>query len=136
METRVQSQGSGGYGLGDLAYDSWSTISTTIYTLLPPNSPSCGDGAQWKGASASSLHTGGVNGALVDGSVRFISETIHTKNLTVAGAYPAGTTHVGRMPDQPYAATTGGTDAVAGQPFSWGVWAELGAINSGEAISF
>jgi hypothetical protein len=134
--TRVVSQGVGLYGPGDVAFDTFMSIGTGIYTLLPPNSPSCGDGDMYHGVSASSLHPGGVNGVLMDGSVRFINETIHTKNLTVVGRYPTGYSHVGRVPSTPVANATGGTDAIVGQTFSYGIWAELGAINSGHTISF
>ena len=53
---------------------------TIFHTVLPPNSPSCTSGPNinenrrlW---SASSRHIGGVGGAMCDGSVRFISQTI------------------------------------------------------------
>lgn len=54
-------------------------------TVLPPNSPSCSYGsyASSRGLySAASYHTGGVNAVYADGSVRFISETVDTGNLT------------------------------------------------------
>ena len=47
-------------------------------TVLPPNSPVCsysGDNV-WGAATAQSNHSGGVNAAMLDGSVRFVSETI------------------------------------------------------------
>ena len=54
---------------------------------LPPNSPSCvGSGGGGKDdfsiISASSNHSGGVNVAMLDGSVRFVSETIDCGNIT------------------------------------------------------
>ena len=127
--------------MGWRAYDTRWNWGVAVFTLLPPNSPSCRN-SSWGGASASSEHSGGVQAALADGSVRFISDTIHTKNLGIAargsgGAHvPQGESHDNWVPATPIANTTGGTDAVAGSSFSYGVWAELGAINDGSATSF
>ena len=59
---------------------------TNFVAALPPNSPSCaGTDAQaentWGLISASSNHSGGVNVCMLDGSVRFVSETIDTGNI-------------------------------------------------------
>jgi len=54
-------------------------------TILPPNSPTCGaEGGDYQATilPASSNHSGGVNVGMVDGSVRFVSETIDCGNLT------------------------------------------------------
>jgi len=50
----------------------------SFHTVLPPNSPSCMTdvGAVVLVVSATSYHTGGVNGVMMDGSCRFISDTI------------------------------------------------------------
>ncbi len=54
-------------------------------TILPPNAPICSSGSA-HGSPAlfppQSFHSGGVNVGMVDGSVRFVSETIDCGNLT------------------------------------------------------
>ncbi|MDR2643418.1 MAG: DUF1559 domain-containing protein [Planctomycetaceae bacterium] len=86
------------------------------HTLLPPNSPSCH--ADWHKAliSTSSNHNGGINVCLLDGSVRFINETINTENLNRAS------TSLSQPQD-------------ASGIFSYGIWANLGAINDGQAVT-
>ena len=81
-------------------------------TVLPPNSPTCSyaDGDQgWGCASAQSNHSGGVNAAMLDGSVRFISETIDAGN---ASSYCVSS---GKSP--------------------YGVWGAMGSINGGETVT-
>ncbi|MEQ9406170.1 MAG: DUF1559 domain-containing protein [Fuerstiella sp.] len=83
-------------------------------TVLPPNAASCTNDANNNadGAvsvlSASSLHTGGVQVLLADGSARFVSENIDTGNLGVA------------------------TSRGASSPY--GVWGALGTRAGGETI--
>jgi prepilin-type processing-associated H-X9-DG protein len=93
------------------------TISTHFNTLLPPNSPSCADkndGADPMIQPPTSYHSGGVNGALGDGSVRFISETINalSSGIVVADARPK---------------LSGASD--------FGVWGALGTASGGESVS-
>lgn len=80
-------------------------------TVLPPNGPSCsawsGEDA-WGVFSANSYHVGGVSGALADGSVRFLGDTIDCGNSNKEN-------------------TSGES------PF--GVWGALGTIASGETAS-
>jgi prepilin-type N-terminal cleavage/methylation domain-containing protein/prepilin-type processing-associated H-X9-DG protein len=74
-----------------------SSMMTTLFTAtLPPNSPSCSASSnQQLGfsasgiVSASSRHPGGVNVALADASVRFISETINAKTPSATEPTPA-----------------------------------------------
>lgn len=81
-------------------------------TVIGPNGPSCEATANASGDGESSIlspssnHTGGVNALLADGSVRFISDSIHTGSLNL----PPVTT--GQSP--------------------YGVWGALGTRDGGE----
>lgn len=85
-------------------------------TVLAPNGPSCVSGAdggsdsQHAVLSASSYHTGGVNTVFVDGSVRFISDSIDTGNHAVKPVMLA--------------------------PSPYGVWGALGTRAGGEVSTF
>ncbi len=98
---------------GYLAYSGFCTV-------LPPNSPSClpnevlgspQDLASngYALMSATSYHPGGVNLGMMDGSVRFMLDTVNTGTLTIDP-----TNHMGASP--------------------YGVWGALGSINGGEAV--
>jgi len=83
-------------------------------TVLPPNAPGCSEGGSWADARnavfpPASRHPGGVNLLMADGSVRFISETIDTGDLT--------------LPE------------VNQGPSPYGVWGALGSKAGGEGIS-
>lgn len=110
-----------GHNLGQRAWDYYPQT-VGFHTLMPPNSPSCHDNWDYAWVSASSNHTGGVQVALLDGSVRFISETINTQNLNRASTIP-GTWEPPSVPSD-----GDGT-------FSYGVWASLGSINGGESVA-
>ena len=93
----------GWWFLGDIS-------STLIVNTYPPNAhkrTSSTDAFAWAN-SASSLHPGGVNGLMGDGSVRFIKETIDTTPVDPRRGYP----------------TTGPR----------GVWQRLATRNGGEVI--
>ncbi|MEN6495796.1 MAG: DUF1559 domain-containing protein, partial [Thermoguttaceae bacterium] len=88
-------------------------VYTGFNTVLPPNSPHCMYSDSWDGNwgifNASSLHPGGANGAMADGSVRFFSETINAGNPALAE-------------------TTSG-------PSRYGVWGALGTKDGGETVN-
>jgi prepilin-type N-terminal cleavage/methylation domain-containing protein len=80
-----------------------------ITTIMPPNGPSCYQGADNPSNAPgiftpSSRHTGGVHVLLGDGAVRFISDSINCGNFG------------------------------SGTPVSFGVWGALGTINGNESI--
>lgn len=86
-------QYTGSVGQGCARTDSWSTSIRQFNTLAPPNwrhhdftNYGCwilvGDGVK----TARSRHPGGVNAALGDGSVHFISDTINTDTWQCMGA--------------------------------------------------
>jgi prepilin-type N-terminal cleavage/methylation domain-containing protein/prepilin-type processing-associated H-X9-DG protein len=103
-----------------------------VNTILPPNQPSCVDATPGSGGegnaytvfrtnflTASSYHSGGVNGALVDGSVRFISETIGTGNITQLAGRPDYT----------------GLWYQYSGPSTYGPWGCLGTIRGGDTAT-
>lgn len=67
---------------------------SAFMTMLPPNSPACkaGDDHEWGYITASSNHSGGVNVGLLDGSVRFVSETVDSGNLALRPGEDQGMT--------------------------------------------
>ncbi|MCY2991502.1 MAG: DUF1559 domain-containing protein [Planctomycetota bacterium] len=96
--------------------------SVAVYThwhvILGPNAPSCSNGSEdWGMITASSYHPGGVNVALCDASVRFITNSID-----------AGDPNVGEssLPGSPNQGYTG--------PSLRGVWGALGTVSGGETV--
>jgi prepilin-type N-terminal cleavage/methylation domain-containing protein/prepilin-type processing-associated H-X9-DG protein len=104
-------------GGGDVTGRYWSdgsSVASGFNTILPPNAPSCtasGYASQESRilAPPTSNHPGGVNVCMLDGSVRFISETIDTGNLSLG--------------------------LVDGGPSNYGVWGALGSRAGGESIT-
>jgi len=86
-------------------------------TVNQPNGPSCNnqesDGQGYGVWSASSNHSGGVNCALVDGSVRFVTDTV--SNTTTGVATPLGEKSSGQS--------------------NFGIWGAYGSVDGGESIS-
>jgi len=95
---------------GSRAYDGMP-IYTGFNAILPPNSPSCLTGSiSSQGViSAQSWHMGGVNVVFADGSIRFISESIHAGN-------------------------SGATENLLGRS-PYGVWGALATINGSETTT-
>jgi len=94
-------------------------MDTTISTILSPNSPSCyshnNGGSTFRASliSASSFHPGGVNASYVDGSVRFVTDSVSAGNSSGIVA-PA-------------------RDSSRASPY--GVWGALGSARGGESAS-
>ena len=72
--------------------------------------------------AASSFHPGGVNAAFVDGSVRFIKDTINSWSFNQSTGYPVGVTKDTSV-------------WILGAGSTVGIWQALGSINGGEIIS-
>jgi prepilin-type N-terminal cleavage/methylation domain-containing protein len=98
----------GNWGQGTYSHG-WQGRNAEISTVMPPNGPSCAIFAEdWNAVmwAPTSYHAGGVVGVLLDGSVRFINETIDTGNLALP--------------------------PVLSGPSPYGVWGALGSKDGGE----
>jgi len=98
---------------------------TGFSTCLPPNSGSFSNnlGSGYVLSAASSNHTGGVNGAVADGSVQFISETID---------WGSGER---LLPNNSRESATFAIAKISG-PSIFGVWGAMGTANGGESTTF
>jgi prepilin-type N-terminal cleavage/methylation domain-containing protein/prepilin-type processing-associated H-X9-DG protein len=88
-----------------------------VTTVLPPNAPSChraGDALDMAG-SAGSYHQGGAHALMADGAVRFITDSIDTRNLNSPPVH-------------------GSLGLPAGSPSPYGLWGALGTRASKEVI--
>ena len=100
---------------GEIATSGWLSANG-FSTLTPPNTPICvfeissgGLHDRWGVFPPASNHTGGVNVGLLDGSVRFISDTINCGDIATARAVRTG-------------------------PSPYGVWGALGTPSGGESV--
>jgi hypothetical protein len=119
LDTRKGSDYRTDLGIADPGgYDGWAGCnyteghfwSTGFHTVLPPNGPQCisRNNMEQTITAPSSKHTGGVQLALADGAVRFISETI---DVGTAKTTPRN------------------------RASQYAVWGGLGSRNGGEAVS-
>jgi len=116
------------YGRG-MNFAEGNTTITGFQTILPPNSPSgsyyvadlSNSGMSPAISSTSSNHTGGVNSALADGSVQFITDTINS------GSHLNDDLETLNLPKDENGDFTGQS------PF--GIWGAYGTIAGGESQS-
>ena len=106
-------------------YGSWTegNLGRTLFsTFYPPNFWKEGSTATWWAwlHGASSLHPGGFNSLMGDGSARFIKETVQTWPLDPTTGYPVGAYKTG-----------GGWWANVPSP---GIWQALGTRSGGEVL--
>ncbi len=94
-------------------WDDGQPIYSQFCTILPPNSPSChvsSDDYTAMLTSAQSNHAGGCNVGMVDGSVRFVSDTIDCGTLSYGLCKRSGKSN-------------------------FGVWGAMGSRDGGETVS-
>ena len=73
-----------GLAINSLGGRTWcygNALSTTVSIIMPPNGPACTSYYSFL-AGPTSNHQGGVNVAMLDGSVRFVSDIVDTGDLS------------------------------------------------------
>jgi len=99
---------------------------TGFSTILPPNSAGAYSnnlGSGYVVATVSSYHTGGVNCAVADGSVHFVSDTINWGSGT--RLLPTNNRDSGDFP----------ISGISG-PSIFGIWGAMGTAAGGESVTF
>ena len=108
-------------------------------TMLPPNSPSgrgsYGDNHGHSGwgvglLSATSNHSGGVNVAMVDGAVRFVSNTIDCGDMSASANSSSSQRTALWWGNTPYQASY---EFFGESPY--GIWGAMGTVSGGESKS-
>jgi hypothetical protein len=110
--------------------------SSGFNALLPPNSPSTMH-SSWSGGlmSATSSHTGGIQVSFLDGTVHFITDEVNVEHLDwgcVEESQGINTYKWGGYQPRTLIKRAGSVPHPEdGQPFHYGLWSLLGAINDG-----
>ena len=115
-------------------WHSGQNLFSAFFAFVPPNGPSVRLGPEAEAGpivAASSYHTGGVNVAMGDGSVQFISETISTVTSGFAAADRVCKT--GFWYDAPIGTETPSANYSGPSPF--GIWGALASRNGGESAA-